>query len=81
MMNASPIYAAAAAVAWKQSEPLKVEEIQVEPPKSTEVRIKMLYASMCATDITCWKGSIYVRNSFFVIKQTICAPYLFFSIY
>ncbi|XP_057770548.1 8-hydroxygeraniol oxidoreductase-like [Salvia miltiorrhiza] len=48
-----------AAVAWKQSEPLKVEEIQVEPPKSTEVRIKMLYASMCHTDTTCWKGSLY----------------------
>nr|QKE59472.1 8-hydroxygeraniol oxidoreductase-like protein [Dracocephalum officinale] len=48
-----------AAVVWKASEPLKVEEIQVEPPKSTEVRIKMLYASMCHTDTVCWANSFY----------------------
>nr|AAX83109.1 alcohol dehydrogenase-like protein [Ocimum basilicum] len=45
-----------AAAAWKPSEPLVVEEICVEPPKSTEVRIKMLAASMCHTDILLWKG-------------------------
>ncbi|KAG2411319.1 hypothetical protein I3760_Q011800 [Carya illinoinensis] len=32
-------------------EPVKVEEIQVEPPKSCEARIKTLYASVCHTDI------------------------------
>ncbi|KAG6435323.1 hypothetical protein SASPL_100194 [Salvia splendens] len=48
-----------AAVAWKQSEPLKVEEVQVDPPNSTQVRIKMLYASICHTDITCWNGSLF----------------------
>lgn len=48
-----------AAVAWKPSEPLIVEEIRVEPPKSTEVRIKILCASMCHTDTTCWNGSLF----------------------
>nr|ATI15534.1 alcohol dehydrogenase-like protein [Mentha x piperita] len=48
-----------AAIAWNRSEPLKVEEIQVDPPKSGEVRIKMLYASMCHTDIIFWTGSLY----------------------
>ncbi|KAL1542891.1 8-hydroxygeraniol oxidoreductase-like [Salvia divinorum] len=43
-----------AVVAWKQSEALKVEEVEVDPPNSTQVRIKMLYASICHTDITCW---------------------------
>ncbi|KAL2236917.1 alcohol dehydrogenase-like 1 isoform X2 [Sesamum indicum] len=43
----------AAAVIRKSWEPLQVEEIQVDPPKSGEVRIKMLCASMCHTDMTC----------------------------
>ncbi|KAG6435324.1 hypothetical protein SASPL_100195 [Salvia splendens] len=45
-----------AAVVWNPSEPLKVEEVQVDPPNSTQVRIKVLYASMCHTDITYWNG-------------------------
>ncbi|XP_073047020.1 8-hydroxygeraniol oxidoreductase-like isoform X1 [Primulina eburnea] len=45
-----------AAVVWKSGEPLKVEEIEVDPPKSYEIRIKMLCASMCHTDILCSKG-------------------------
>ncbi|XP_073129559.1 8-hydroxygeraniol oxidoreductase-like isoform X2 [Henckelia pumila] len=45
-----------AAVAWKSGEPLKVEEIEVDPPKSYEIRIKMLCASICHTDILCWNG-------------------------
>ncbi|XP_051137809.1 8-hydroxygeraniol oxidoreductase-like isoform X2 [Andrographis paniculata] len=45
-----------AAVVWKSGEPLKVEEIQVDPPKSSEIRIKMLCASMCHTDILCSNG-------------------------
>ncbi|KAL0393948.1 UNVERIFIED_CONTAM: 8-hydroxygeraniol oxidoreductase [Sesamum latifolium] len=43
----------AAAVIRKSWEALQVEEIQVDPPKSSEVRIKMLCASMCHTDMTC----------------------------
>ncbi|KAL0307631.1 UNVERIFIED_CONTAM: 8-hydroxygeraniol oxidoreductase [Sesamum angustifolium] len=45
-----------AAVIRKPGEPLQVEEIQVDPPKSSEVRIKMLCASMCHTDILCCNG-------------------------
>ncbi|XP_047975020.1 8-hydroxygeraniol oxidoreductase-like [Salvia hispanica] len=48
-----------AAVVWNPSEPLKVEEVQVDPPNSTQVRVKMLYASMCHTDITYWNGHNY----------------------
>ncbi|KAL1542890.1 8-hydroxygeraniol oxidoreductase-like [Salvia divinorum] len=46
-----------AAVVWKRLEPLNVEEVEVDPPNSTQVRIKMLYASMCHTDITYWDGT------------------------
>ncbi|KAJ6291845.1 hypothetical protein OIU76_023855 [Salix suchowensis] len=38
-------------VIWGCGAPLKVEEIQVDPPKATEVRVRMLYASLCHTDI------------------------------
>ncbi|GJZ53992.1 alcohol dehydrogenase-like 1 protein [Tanacetum coccineum] len=33
-----------------------VDEIKVDPPKATEVRIKMLFASICHTDIVCFDG-------------------------
>ncbi|KAJ8761713.1 hypothetical protein K2173_004489 [Erythroxylum novogranatense] len=45
-----------AAVCWGPEEPLKVEDIQVELPKSSEIRVKMLYASVCSSDILCTKG-------------------------
>lgn len=45
-----------AAVCWGNGEPVKVEEIQVEPPKSSEVRVKILYASVCHTDLLFTKG-------------------------
>ncbi|KAK3016744.1 hypothetical protein RJ639_006722, partial [Escallonia herrerae] len=37
-------------------EQVKVEEIQVDPPKATEVRIKMICASLCHTDISVCNG-------------------------
>ncbi|CAI9093495.1 OLC1v1029004C1 [Oldenlandia corymbosa var. corymbosa] len=45
-----------AAVVWKSGEPPKVETIQVDPPKASEVRIKMLCASLCHTDVLCCNG-------------------------
>lgn len=46
----------AAAVVWKEGEMMKIEEIQVDPPKSNEVRIKMLFASLCHSDIIASNG-------------------------
>ncbi|OMH84012.1 Alcohol dehydrogenase class-3 chain L [Zancudomyces culisetae] len=39
-----------AAVAWKAAEPLKIEQIQVAPPKAGEVRVKIINTSVCHTD-------------------------------
>lgn len=39
-----------AAVAWKQKEPLSLEEIEVAPPKAHEVRIKIVAVALCHTD-------------------------------
>ncbi|XWS25303.1 hypothetical protein CRYUN_Cryun27aG0057700 [Craigia yunnanensis] len=46
-----------AAVSRIPGEPLVIEEIEVEPPKAWEVRIKILCTSLCHTDITFWKMS------------------------
>eukprot|EP00871_Galdieria_phlegrea_P002629 jgi/Galph1/3367/GphlegSOOS_G2026.1 len=39
-----------AAVAWEPGKPLSVEEIQVDPPKAHEVRIRICATSICHTD-------------------------------
>ncbi|KAH8830620.1 class III ADH enzyme [Flagelloscypha sp. PMI_526] len=37
-------------VCWGAGEPLKIEDVQVAPPKAHEVRIKILYTGICHTD-------------------------------
>ncbi|KAI1720765.1 alcohol dehydrogenase groES-like domain-containing protein [Ditylenchus destructor] len=39
-----------AAVAWEPNKPLAIEEVEVEPPKRGEVRIKILFTAICHTD-------------------------------
>uniref|UniRef100_A0A915ENQ9 Alcohol dehydrogenase-like N-terminal domain-containing protein n=1 Tax=Ditylenchus dipsaci TaxID=166011 RepID=A0A915ENQ9_9BILA len=39
-----------AAVAWEAKKPLVIEQIQVDPPKAGEVRIKIVYTAVCHTD-------------------------------
>ncbi|KAI3826757.1 hypothetical protein L1987_00810 [Smallanthus sonchifolius] len=45
-----------AAVVRETGGAIAVEEIKVDPPKAMEVRIKMLCASICHTDILCCNG-------------------------
>ncbi|XP_043724953.1 CYP enzymes assisting alcohol dehydrogenase-like isoform X2 [Telopea speciosissima] len=45
-----------AAVCWGAEELLRMEEIEVEAPRLSEVRLKMLFASVCHTDLLRWKG-------------------------
>jgi len=45
-----------AAVAWAPNE-LKIETIDVAPPKSDEVRVKMFAAAVCHTDIFALQGN------------------------
>lgn len=46
-----------AAVAWAPKEPLKIETIEVEPPKKGEVRFKVLATGVCHTDAYTLGGS------------------------
>jgi len=40
-----------AAVCWGPREPLKIEQVEVEPPRAHEVRIKILYTGKFAPHI------------------------------
>lgn len=39
-----------AAVAWREKEPLSLEEVEVAPPKAHEVRVKIVSVALCHTD-------------------------------
>ncbi|KAK7263983.1 hypothetical protein RJT34_31584 [Clitoria ternatea] len=54
--NTSEVITCKAAICWGMGKPVIVEEIQVDPPNATEVRVKMLCASICSTDITSTLG-------------------------
>ncbi|KAI7752356.1 hypothetical protein M8C21_025941 [Ambrosia artemisiifolia] len=45
-----------AAVAWGPGQPFSIEQIRVQPPQKCEVRIKILFSSICHTDLSAWKG-------------------------
>jgi len=51
----------AAAVAWGPSEPLTMEEVEVAPPGRLEVRVKLLFTSICHTDLSFVKGEVLPR--------------------
>ena len=46
-----------AAVAYGAKQPLVVEQIQVEPPKAGEVRVKLTACALCHTDAYTLGGS------------------------
>ncbi|KAI3697208.1 hypothetical protein L6452_30057 [Arctium lappa] len=54
--NVLDVITCKAAVVHELGGPLTMEEIKVDPPKASEVRIKMLVASICHTDIFCCNG-------------------------
>lgn len=45
-----------AAVSWAAKEPLKIEEIEVAPPKAHEVRIRIVHTAVCHTDASTLGG-------------------------
>ncbi|KAF8379923.1 hypothetical protein HHK36_027388 [Tetracentron sinense] len=53
-----------AAVVWGPGQPFVVEEVQVDPPNKMEVRIKILYTSICHTDLDAWKGLNETQRAF-----------------
>nr|AFK34181.1 unknown [Medicago truncatula] len=62
MSRAKQVITCKAAACWGLGKPVTVEEIQVDPPKAKEVRVKMLCSSVCHTDISSLKG--FPHNQF-----------------
>lgn len=73
------INAVAAAVAWGAGEAPVIEEIEVDPPGYDEVRLKMICASLCHTDVMFNQGfalvSIYILFSSFMV----CSDFINFD--
>lgn len=53
-----------AAVAYGPGQPLVVEQVQVDPPHKMEVRIKILFTSICHTDLSAWKGENEAQQAY-----------------
>lgn len=45
-------------MAWGAGEPLVMEDVKVDPPQRLEVRIRILFTSICHTDLSAWKGEV-----------------------
>ncbi|CAN6687869.1 unnamed protein product [Malus baccata var. baccata] len=45
-----------AAVAWEAGKPLSIEEVEVAPPQKHEVCLKILFTSLCHTDVYFWEA-------------------------
>nr|XP_005608659.3 alcohol dehydrogenase 1 [Equus caballus] len=49
-----------ATIAWTANAPLSIEEVEVDPPKAGEVRIKILSSGLCGTDLHILEGKLRV---------------------
>ncbi|KAK4744894.1 hypothetical protein SAY87_011206 [Trapa incisa] len=53
-----------AAVARAPGQPLSIEEVQVDPPRWTEVRVRIHFTSICHTDLSAWKGENEAQRAY-----------------
>lgn len=50
MSTAGKVITCKAAIAWEPGRPLRIEDVQVDPPKAHEVRVKVIASGVCHTD-------------------------------
>ncbi|CAH9124976.1 unnamed protein product [Cuscuta epithymum] len=62
--TAGKVITCKAAVAYGPGQALVVEDVLVAPPQKSEVRVKILYTSICHTDLSALKGENEARNVF-----------------
>ncbi|VVA93445.1 unnamed protein product [Arabis nemorensis] len=53
-----------AAVAWGAGEVLVMEDVRVDPPQRLEVRLRILFTSICHTDLSAWKGENEAQQAY-----------------
>ncbi|KAG5224172.1 hypothetical protein OIU76_025081 [Salix suchowensis] len=56
MASTGQVIRCKAAVAWEAGKPLVMEEVDVAPPQAMEVRVKILFTSLCHTDVYFWEA-------------------------
>lgn len=54
--SAGQVIRCKAAVSWEAGKPLVIEEVEVSPPQKMEVRLKILFTSLCHTDLYFWEA-------------------------
>ncbi|ONK71674.1 uncharacterized protein A4U43_C04F11180 [Asparagus officinalis] len=52
------------AVVWGPGEPFVIQEVQVDPPKAMEVRVRILFTSICHTDLSAWLGQCEAQRAY-----------------
>lgn len=52
-----------AAVAWEAGKPLVIQEVEVAPPQAMEVRLKILFGSLCHTDVYFWEAKVWSHKT------------------
>ncbi|XVF53183.1 hypothetical protein PTKIN_Ptkin05aG0080000 [Pterospermum kingtungense] len=62
--TAGKVITCKAAVAWGPRQPLVIEEVQVAPPQKMEVRVKILFTSICHTDLSAWKAENEAQRAY-----------------
>ena len=53
-----------AVVVYSLGQPLVIQDVLVDPPKKMEVRIQILYTSICHTDLGAWLGTVWDKPSY-----------------
>ena len=51
-----------AAVLYQTNEPLVIEDIQIDPPKASEVKVKIAVAGVCRSDLHFMKGEAIINT-------------------
>ncbi|XP_021285438.1 alcohol dehydrogenase-like [Herrania umbratica] len=54
--TAAQVIRCKAAVAWEPGKPLVIQEVEVAPPQANEVRLKILFTSLCHSDVYFWEA-------------------------
>ncbi|KAJ8764825.1 hypothetical protein K2173_010290 [Erythroxylum novogranatense] len=62
--TAGKIISCNAAVVRGPNQQFLIEQIRVDPPKTMEVRIKILYTSICHTDLSAWQGENEAQRAY-----------------
>ncbi|KAF5477973.1 hypothetical protein F2P56_004575 [Juglans regia] len=62
--TAGKVITCRAAVVYGPGEPFVVEQVRVDPPQKMEVRIKILFTSICHTDLSAWQGENEAQRAY-----------------